>query len=73
MEFARHQYWSGLSFPSPRNLPDPRIELGPPALQADSLPTELQGKPIYGIIKKLIKENRTVLAKGYEEGEMRKC
>jgi len=34
-----------LSFPSPRDLPDPGIEFGSPALQADSLPTELQGKP----------------------------
>jgi len=51
MGFSRQGYWSELSFPSPRNLPDPGIELGPPALQAYSLPTELQGKPIYGIIK----------------------
>ena len=40
MGFSR-QYWSGLPFPSPGDLPDPRIESGSPALQADSLPTEL--------------------------------
>ena len=43
--FSRQKYWSGLSFPSPRNLPNPGIEPGSPALQAESLPTELQGKP----------------------------
>ena len=32
-------------FPSPGNLPDPRIKLGFPALQADSLPSESPGKP----------------------------
>ena len=34
-------------FPSPADLPDPGIELGSPALQVDSLPTELSGKPIF--------------------------
>ena len=37
MEFSRQEYWSGLPFPSPRDLPDPGIEAGSPALQADSL------------------------------------
>ena len=37
MEFFRQQYWSGLLFPSPGDLPNPGIELAPPALQADSL------------------------------------
>ena len=41
MEFSRQEYWSGLPFPSPGDLPDPGIEPGSPALQADSLPTEL--------------------------------
>ena len=45
MEFSRQQYWSGLPFPSPGDLSDPGIEPGSPALQADSLPTELLGKP----------------------------
>ena len=44
MGFSRQEYWSGLSFPSPGDLPHQRIEPGSPALQADSLPTELQGK-----------------------------
>ena len=38
-------YWSGLPFPSPGDLPNPGIEPWSPALQADSLPTELQRKP----------------------------
>ena len=37
--------WSGLPFPSLGDLPDPGIEPGAPALQADALPTELLGKP----------------------------
>ena len=41
LEFSRQEYWSGLPFPSPGYLPDPGIEPGFPALQADSLPTEL--------------------------------
>ena len=44
MGFSRQGYWSGLPFPSPGDLPNPGIEPGSPALQADSLPTELQGK-----------------------------
>ena len=41
MEFFRQEYWSGLLFPSPGDLPDPGIEPRSPALQVDSLPTEL--------------------------------
>ena len=40
MGFSRQEYWSGLSFPSPEGLPNPGIEPGSPALQADSLPYE---------------------------------
>ena len=42
--FSRQEYWGGLPFPSPGNLPDPGIETGSPALLADSLPSEPQGK-----------------------------
>ena len=45
MEFSRLEYWSGYSFPSPGDLPKPGIELRSPALQANSLPAEPQGKP----------------------------
>jgi len=44
MGFSREEYWSGLPFPSPGDFPDPGIEPGSLALQADSLPTELPGK-----------------------------
>ena len=40
MGFSRQEYWSGLPFPSPEDLPDPEIEPGPPALQADALASE---------------------------------
>ena len=42
--FSRQEYWSGLPFPSPEDLPDPGMEYGFPALQADSLLSELQGR-----------------------------
>ena len=45
MGFSRQEYWSGLPFPSPEDLPDPGIKLRSPALQADDLSTELRGKP----------------------------
>ena len=44
MKFSRQEYWSGLPFPSAGDLPNPDIEPGSPALQADSLPTEPLGK-----------------------------
>ena len=50
MRFSRQGYWGGLPFPSPEDLPNSGIESGSPVLQADSLPTELQGKPILWII-----------------------
>ena len=43
MGFSRPEYWSGLPFPSPGDLPDPGMEPGSPALRADSLPSEPQG------------------------------
>ena len=38
MGFPRQEYWSGLPFPSTRDLPNPGTEPGSPALQVDSLP-----------------------------------
>ena len=49
MGFSRQEYWNGLPFLSPGDLPDPGIEPGSLALQADSLLTEPLGKPISGI------------------------
>ena len=45
MGFSRQEYWSGLPFPSPGDLPDPGTEPGSPTLQAVSLPSEPPGKP----------------------------
>ena len=45
MGFSRKEYWSGLPFPSPGDLPDPGIEPRSPTLQADSLTSEPPGKP----------------------------
>ena len=39
-EFFRQEYWSGLPFPSPGDLPDPGIKPGSPSLLADTLPSE---------------------------------
>ena len=46
MEFPRQEYWSGLPFPSPGDLPDSGIEPKFPTLQANSLPSELQRSPV---------------------------
>ena len=45
MGFSRQEYWSGLPFPSPGDLPDPGIEPKSPALEADALTSEPSGKP----------------------------
>ena len=47
MGFSRQEYWRGLPFPSPGNLSNPGMEAMSPALQENSLPTELSGKPTY--------------------------
>ena len=45
VEFSRQEYWSGLPFPSPGDLPHPRDPSGSSALQADSSLSEPPGKP----------------------------
>ena len=45
MGFSRQEYWSGLPFPSPGDLPNPGIEPRSPALEADALTSEPPGKP----------------------------
>ena len=47
LEFPRQEYWSGLPCPPPGDLLNPEIKLESPALQMDSLPVELPGKPMY--------------------------
>ena len=48
MGFSRQEYWSGLPFPSPGDLPNPGTEPGSPALQADALPSEPPGEGLWG-------------------------
>ena len=50
MAFSRQEYWTGLTFPSLEDLPHPGIKPRSPELQADSLPTELPGKPNYSML-----------------------
>ena len=54
MGFPWQEYWSGLPFPSPGDLLDPRIEPKSPALQADSLPSEPPGKHRFQFSSSLI-------------------
>ena len=47
MGFSRQEYWGGLPFPSPGDLPNPGTEPGSPALQTDALPSEPPGKSLW--------------------------
>ena len=58
MKFSRQEYWSGLPFPSPGALPNPGIKPRFPALQADTLPSELPGKPLNSSMR------------GFEQGKL---
>ena len=49
--FSRQEYWSGLPFPSPGDLPDPGIEPRSPTLQANALSSEPPGKPYFTLYK----------------------
>ena len=46
MGFPRQEHWSGLLFPSPRDLPNPGIKPGSPELQANSFPLSQRGSPL---------------------------
>ena len=48
--FPRQEYWSGLPFPSPGDLPDPEIEPRSPTLQTEALPSESAGRPLIHIL-----------------------
>ena len=50
MEFSRQEYWSGLPYPSPGDLPNLGIKSRSPALQADALPSEPPGMVIMTIL-----------------------
>ena len=52
MEFSSQEYWSGLPFPSPGDLPNPGIKPKSPALQEDSVLPESPGKPYLNVISR---------------------
>ena len=74
MEFCRQEYWSGLPFPSPGDLPHSGTKLGSSALQADSLPAEPPGKPFntghftwFFLIKRLMQTRKQQLELDMEQ------
>ena len=67
MEFSRQEYWSGLPFPSPKELSNPGIKLWSSALQADSLLFELQGS----LLKKKKKYEALAPEQGHEPWTLR--
>ena len=67
MEFSRTEYWSGSPFPSPGDLPNSRIELRSPALQADSLPSELPEKPSVRLVKACKRHKKFSLKRLFED------
>ena len=62
MGFPRQEYWNGLLFPSPGDLPDPGIKPTSPALQADSLPLSHQGNPFWYLSVQLLSRVRLLSA-----------
>ena len=63
MGFSRQEYWNGVPFPSPEDLPNPGIEPGSPTLQADALTSEPPGKPLSGECLKIIVKPPPILIK----------
>ena len=59
MGFSRQEYWSGLPFPSPGDLPDPGIKPRSPALQTDALPSEPPGKPVTAGLGAILKHRKS--------------
>ena len=62
MGFSRQEYWSGVPFPSPGDLPNPGIKPGPPALQADALLSEIPGKKLTVKAIQCVSESRSVMS-----------
>ena len=69
MQFSRQEYWSGLPFPSPGDLPDPAMELQFPALQANSLSSEPQGKPHFLCLRTLKNEEFVLHERNNEKSD----
>jgi len=68
MEFSRPEYWNGQPSPSPGDLPNPGIEPRSSALQEDSLPAELQGKPKHAGVGSLSCLQRIFLTQESNQG-----
>ena len=68
VEFSRPDYWSGLPFLSPGDLPNLGIKPGSPALHEDSLPTELSGKPTTNLNVLLTLKGKTLEVCSLESG-----
>ena len=64
MGFPRQEYWSGLPFPSPGEIPDPGIKPMPPALQAYSLPLSHPGFPFITVFLPLTSSPMYILIFG---------
>ena len=67
MGFSRQQYWSGLPFPSPEDLPDPEIEPRSPTLQADALTSEPPGSPVVKNLPASAKDIRDMVLSQHQE------
>ena len=63
MGFPRQEYWSGVPFPSPGDLPDPGIDPGSPTLEADALISEPPGKPYMYVICIHMTDSQCCMAK----------
>ena len=62
MEFSKQEYWSGLLFDSPEDLPNPGIETRSPALQAESLPPRKPPRKLHDKTRQHIKKQRHHIA-----------
>ena len=71
---SRQEYWSGWPFPSPGDLPDPRIKTQSPALQVDYLPSEPPGNPKYeGTSEVILHLARAKPQKSHSQSQTRVC
>ena len=68
MGFSRKEYWSGLPFPSPGDLPDPGIKPRSPTLEADALTSEPPGKPKLYEMHSLNNDLKVFLIHGLQYG-----
>ena len=73
MGFSRQEHWTGCHSLPQGNLPDPGLEPGSPALQADSLPSELLGKPLLVLREMQVKITMTYHYTPIRKGKIRNC